>query len=69
MSNFNAQEVDKLRSIGNERAAMTWLARHNIRNNPIPDVRDLSRMKDFLRQIYLDKRFYEESKEEVKEAP
>ena len=65
MSNFSVAEVDKLKSLGNEKAAQTWLARHNIRNNPIPDIRDLSRMKDFLRQIYLDKRFYEEAREQA----
>lgn len=57
--NFSEIEVNKLKNLGNERAQGIWMAKHDSRSFPIPDVKDSKRLKDFLRVKYLDKRFYE----------
>jgi hypothetical protein len=67
MSNFTQAEVDKLISTGNEKAAKSWMARHNPRTHPIPDVKDLFKLKEFMRQKYIEKRFYGEIREEEKD--
>lgn len=67
MSNFTQAEVDKLISTGNDKAAKSWMARHNPRTHPIPDVKDLFRLKEFMRQKYIEKRFYGEIREEEKD--
>ena len=57
--NFTEIEVSKLKSMGNEKAALTWMARHDPRGFPVPDLKDSNKLKDFLKLKYLDKRFYE----------
>lgn len=57
--NFNEAEVSKLKSMGNEKAATIWMARHDPRTFPVPDLKDSNKLKDFLKLKYLDKRFYE----------
>ncbi|OMJ78685.1 hypothetical protein SteCoe_21450 [Stentor coeruleus] len=57
--NFNETEVNKLKNMGNEKAAFSWMGRHDPRVFPIPDLKDANKLKDFLRLKYLDKRFYE----------
>ena len=50
--------MSKLKSIGNEKAASLWLARHDPRITPVPDIKDSNRLKEFLRLKYIEKRFY-----------
>lgn len=57
--NFSEAEVNKLKSLGNERAQSIWMAKHDSRSIPIPDIKDSKKLKDFLRMKYIDKRFYE----------
>ena len=57
--NFSEAEVNKLKTLGNERAALVWMAKHDSRSFPIPDVKDSKKLKDFLRIKYVDRRFYE----------
>ena len=57
--NFTEVEVSKLKGMGNEKAALTWMARHDPRAFPVPDLKDSNKLKDFLKLKYLDKRFYE----------
>ena len=57
--NFNEVEVMKLKSLGNEKGMLVWMANHNPQVNPIPDVKDSNRLKEFLRLKYLEKRFYQ----------
>jgi Arf-GAP domain and FG repeat-containing protein 1 len=64
--NFSEAEVSKLKAVGNERASSIWLAKHDSRLNPIPDIKDSNRLKDFLRLKYIERRFYE-NKEPVKD--
>jgi hypothetical protein len=64
--NFSEAEVNKLKAAGNEKAAMSWMARHDSRSFPIPDVKDSKKLKEFLRIKYLDKRFYENRQVENK---
>ncbi|OMJ84885.1 hypothetical protein SteCoe_13946 [Stentor coeruleus] len=57
--NFSEAEVSKLKSMGNEKALLIWMARHDPRGFPIPDLKDSNKLKDFLRLKYVEKRFYE----------
>lgn len=65
--NFSEAEVNKLKTLGNERAALIWMAKHDSRSFPIPDVKDSKKLKDFLRIKYVDRRFYENR--EIKQEP
>lgn len=65
--NFSEAEVSKLKSIGNEKAAAVWLARHDPRITPVPDIKDSNRLKEFLRLKYIERRFYA-TQEVVKEV-
>ena len=60
MSNFNEKDVEKLEKWGNANAKKYWLAGHNKTLYPIPERRDLSKMKEFMRMKYVQKRFLEE---------
>ena len=57
--NFTEAEVNKLKLMGNEKAATIWMARHDARAFPVPDLKDANKLKEFLRVKYVDKRFYE----------
>lgn len=57
--NFTEVEVSKLKSLGNEKASLIWMANHNPQLNPIPEIKDSNRLKEFLRLKYLEKRFYQ----------
>lgn len=57
--NFSELEVSKLKTMGNEKALLYWMARHDSRGFPIPDLKDSNKLKDFLRLKYVEKRFYE----------
>lgn len=60
--NFTAQEVEKLQQLGNEKAAQLWMGRHDPRSHPIPDIKDNSRLRDFIRLKYSEKRWYDDGK-------
>ncbi|CAG9314889.1 unnamed protein product [Blepharisma stoltei] len=62
--NFSAAEVEKLQQWGNEKATQVWMAKHDLRSYPIPDIKDQARLRDFIRLKYAEKRWYDESKAE-----
>jgi len=59
-SNFTQTEVDNLKAGGNQKAATVWMALHNPKTNPIPNIKDTSRLKEFIRNKYIQKKFYKE---------
>ena len=60
MSNFNEKDYEKLEKWGNEKANDHWMAGHNKTLYPIPERKDLTKMKEFIRMKYVQKRFIEE---------
>lgn len=60
MSNFKQEDYEKIQKWGNEKAYDYWMAGHNKTLYPIPERRDLTKMKEFMRMKYVQKRFMEE---------
>ena len=60
MSNFNEKDLEKIKKWGNAAAKKHWMAGHNKTLYPIPERRDLTKMKEFMRMKYIQKRFLEE---------
>lgn len=60
MSNFNEKDVEKIQKWGNSAAKKHWMAGHNKTLYPIPERRDLTKMKEFMRMKYVQKRFLED---------
>lgn len=67
--NFKEAEVDKLKTCGNEASAKLWMAKANTGTNPVPNVKDSNRLKEFLRLKYIKKAFYQETKPQEKPKP
>jgi hypothetical protein len=55
LSNFTEEEIANLDSMGNTKFNETYLARYD--GTP-PNSNDLPRFKEFLKQKYIDKRWY-----------
>ena len=64
MSNFTDKDVAKIQKWGNAEAKKYWMASHNKTLYPIPDRRDMMKMKEFMRMKYTQKRFTEENNED-----
>jgi hypothetical protein len=64
MSNFNDKDVEKVKKWGNAAAKKYWMASYNKTLYPVPDRRDASKMKDFMRSKYIQKRFLEENNQD-----
>lgn len=75
MSNFKEVDVAQILKWGNAKAEDHWMAGHNKTLYPIPERRDLTKMKEFMKMKYVQKRFLEEednsdsSDEDSDEAP
>jgi len=67
--NFKEAEVEKLKTCGNEASAKLWMAKANTETNPVPNVKDSNRLKEFLRLKYIKKAFYQETKPQEKPKP
>ena len=55
MSNFNDKDVEKIQSWGNAKAKKHWMAGYNKTLYPVPDRRDATKMKEFMKLKYIDK--------------
>lgn len=64
MSNFTDKDVDNIKKWGNAKAKDYWLAGYNKTLYPIPDRRDVTKMKEFMKLKYKEKRFLEENAED-----
>lgn len=60
MSNFTNNELETLKTQGNEVGLRTWMARYNPRDFPQPGPKDTRRIKDFIRLKYKERRWYQE---------
>lgn len=68
MSNFNEKDVEKVRAWGNEKAKKYWLGGYNKTLFPLPDRKDLMKMKEFMKMKYVQKRFLNEDKDESSDS-
>ena len=66
MSIFNDKDIDFLQKWGNDVAQKHWMADYNSKIYPLPDKKDIQKMKDFFRTKYTEKRFL--AKEESEES-
>lgn len=61
MSKFENTEVEGLKAGGNEVAKKIWMARWNPTDYPIPDDTDVSKLREFLRLKYKEKRWWDQA--------
>jgi hypothetical protein len=66
MCSFTADEVVALRG-GNETAAKKWHSRLTVRD--YPDISQPQRIKDFIRECFIEKRYYASEETPAKTAP
>lgn len=63
MSNFNEKDVAEIQKWGNAKAKKHWMSNYNKTLYPVPDRRDLMKMKEFMKLKYVQKRFMEGDEE------
>uniref|UniRef100_A0A7N0TBF8 Arf-GAP domain-containing protein n=1 Tax=Kalanchoe fedtschenkoi TaxID=63787 RepID=A0A7N0TBF8_KALFE len=66
MAKFTSQEVTALRSGGNECAKSIYFKEWDTQRHSYPDSSNIDRLRDFIRHVYVDRRF---SGEKVSEKP
>jgi hypothetical protein len=58
MSKFTEEDWAGLASVGNEAFNRAYLARLNPREHPLPNGSDTNKLKEFIRQKYIDKKWH-----------
>lgn len=61
MSKFTAAEVTALHSGGNERAREIYLKNWDFQNNGLPDNSNVERLRTFIKQVYVERRYVAEA--------
>ncbi|XP_024005703.1 uncharacterized protein LOC18029661 [Eutrema salsugineum] len=61
MAKFTAEEVSALRAGGNERARQIYFKEWDSQRNAYPDGSNIFKLRDFIRSVYVDKRYNSES--------
>ncbi|KAL3566195.1 hypothetical protein D5086_031610 [Populus alba] len=64
MAKFNAEEVSALQAGGNERARQIYLKDWDPQRNQLPDGSNLQKLRDFIKHVYVDRRYTGEKSEE-----
>ncbi|XP_064614873.1 arf-GAP domain and FG repeat-containing protein 1-like isoform X2 [Liolophura sinensis] len=67
MASFNQEEMDFMKTHGNDFCRKVWLGLYDSRSMPEPDSREEQRVKDFMVQKYEKKRWYVAPTETMKE--
>ncbi|CAI9094397.1 OLC1v1030124C1 [Oldenlandia corymbosa var. corymbosa] len=57
MAKFSAEEVNALQAGGNERARQIYFKAWDPHRNSFPDGSNLHRLRDFIRHVYLDRKY------------
>lgn len=60
MSKFSTAEVNALHSGGNERAREIYLKNWDFQNNGLPDSNNVERLRTFIKQVYVERRYVAE---------
>ncbi|KAJ6758505.1 ARFGAP/RECO-RELATED [Salix koriyanagi] len=64
MAKFNAEEVSALQAGGNERARQIYLKDWDPQRNHLPDGSNLQKLRDFIKHVYVDRRYTGEKSDE-----
>ncbi|KAJ6373056.1 hypothetical protein OIU76_027400 [Salix suchowensis] len=64
MAKFNAEEVSALQAGGNERARQIYLKDWDPQRNQLPDGSNLQKLRDFIKHVYVDRRYTGEKSDE-----
>ncbi|KAJ7973886.1 Arf GTPase activating protein [Quillaja saponaria] len=57
MAKFTSQEVVSLQEGGNQRAKETYLKEWDLQRNSLPDSSNVDRLRDFIKHVYVDRRY------------
>uniref|UniRef100_A0A0D3GA64 Arf-GAP domain-containing protein n=1 Tax=Oryza barthii TaxID=65489 RepID=A0A0D3GA64_9ORYZ len=57
MAKFTSQEVSALQEGGNERGKEIYLKHWDFQGQPLPDISDVDRLRNFIKIVYVDRRF------------
>ncbi|GLU10239.1 hypothetical protein SLE2022_270580 [Rubroshorea leprosula] len=57
MARFTAEEVTALQTGGNERAREIYFKNWDVQRNSLPDGSNLQRLRDFIRNVYVDRKY------------
>ncbi|KAK4283717.1 hypothetical protein QN277_000640 [Acacia crassicarpa] len=57
MANFTSQEVLELQEGGNQHAKEVYFKEWDLKNHSLPDNSDVGRLRNFIKQVYVDKKF------------
>ena len=65
MAKFTAEEVSALRAGGNERARQIYFKEWDSKRDAYPDASNIFKLRDFIRSVYVDKRYSSESNDKI----
>ncbi|KAL1210315.1 putative ADP-ribosylation factor GTPase-activating protein AGD14 [Cardamine amara subsp. amara] len=65
MAKFTAEEVSALRAGGNERARQIYFKEWDTQRDGYPDGSNIFKLRDFIRSVYVDKRYTSESNDKI----
>ncbi|GKV00786.1 hypothetical protein SLEP1_g13415 [Rubroshorea leprosula] len=57
MAKFTSQEVSALQEGGNQRAKEIYLKEWDTQRNSFPDISNVGRLRDFIKHVYVDRRY------------
>ncbi|CAH8378024.1 unnamed protein product [Eruca vesicaria subsp. sativa] len=68
MAKFTTEEVNALRAGGNERARQNYFKEWDTKRDTYPDASNIFKLRDFIRSVYVDKRYCNESKDKMSQG-
>ncbi|RKP08990.1 hypothetical protein THASP1DRAFT_29218 [Thamnocephalis sphaerospora] len=66
-SRFTTQEVGALRNGGNSKAAEIWMAKWDEKKDRVPEISDVIRMRQYMRQKYVERRWMSDAHQHLYE--
>ncbi|XP_042213509.1 arf-GAP domain and FG repeat-containing protein 1-like isoform X2 [Homarus americanus] len=69
MASFTQEEIEQIKSKGNQYCGAVWLGLYDAKISPFPDTKDEHKIRDFMIMKYEKKRFYIEPSIAVKNMP
>lgn len=64
MCTFSNDEVEFLKKWGNENAAKVWLATLKKSHYPVENLKDIQKLKEYVKNVFVQKKFYKEPSED-----
>ncbi|XP_063601984.1 uncharacterized protein LOC134778095 [Penaeus indicus] len=69
MASFTPEEIEQIKSKGNQYCQAVWLGLYDAKANPFPDTKDEHKIRDFMILKYEKKRFHVEPSIALKNMP